>query len=562
MYSPELQPSNVTSGFYVNTTYKAWNLASGVPKTSYSIAMAIYQNQTSSMSAWESSFNTVVQSMNDTQDDTIAWWHNFWDRSYIVINENAGPTDAGFVTGKNYQIFRYMQGCNAQSDWPMRFNGGLFTFDPVFVNSEAPYTPDFRRWTGGVFTAQNQRLVYWPLLKSGDFDLMMSEFEFYRRITSNAKLRGRYYFGINATVFTEQIESFGLPNIFEYHTTGRPSSSYPLSPGSEFPLGIEFNDWLEWLQDTANEFVDMILQANMYSGLDVTPYLDFIESQLQWFDIFYQRFHATVDTYPRVASPLDTSSSSGNGNGPLIIYPGAGCETYKSAYNPASTISGLKKVLSDLLQVSPAYISGNTSYYEGYLARVPAVQWRLQQDHLCISPAQAYSRIQNVEIPQLYPVFPWGEYGLGCPNLTIAIDTYLYDTETQAFHDNVGWKQDVIWMARMGLTNNATNLTISRWADSEVFRFPVFKGPNFDWAPDINHYGVASIALQEMLLQTYAKNNTELRLLGAWPEDWSVSFKLYAPFNTTVEANVTAGQVTSMMLTPSSRESDVVYGQS
>jgi hypothetical protein len=203
-------------------------------------------------------------------------------------------------------------------------------------------------------------------------------------------------------------------------------------------LGIEFNDWLEWLQDTANEFVDMILQANMYSGLDVAPYMDFIESQLQWFDIFYQRFHSTVDTYSRMASPINTTASSGNGNGPLIIYPGSGCETYKAAYNPASTISGLRKVLSDLLQVAPAYVSGNTSYYEGYLERVPAVQWRLQQGQLCISPAQAYSRIQNVEIPQLYPVFPWGEYGLGLPNLTVAINTYLYDTETQAFHDNVG----------------------------------------------------------------------------------------------------------------------------
>jgi hypothetical protein len=59
-----------------------------------------------------------------------------------------------------------------------------------------------------------------------------------------------------------------------------------------------------------------------------------------------------------------------------------------------------------------------------------------------------------------------------------------------------GWKQDVIWMARMGLIKEATNLTVSRWADSTVSRFPVFKGPNRDWAPDMNHFGSASIALQ------------------------------------------------------------------
>jgi hypothetical protein len=117
-------------------------------------------------------------------------------------------------------------------------------------------------------------------------------------------------------------------------------------------------------------------------------------------------------------------------------------------------------------------------------------------------------------------------------------------------------------MARFGLTANATNLTIDRWSNSEVFRFPVFKGPNFDWAPDINHFGVASIALQEMLLQTYAQNNTEIRLLGAWPKEWDVNFKLYAPLNTTVEASVVGGEITSLTLTPSSRQKDVVYGQS
>lgn len=114
----------------------------------------------------------------------------------------------------------------------------------------------------------------------------------------------------------------------------------------------------------------------------------------------------------------------------------------------------------------------------------------------------------------------------------------------------------------MGLTPNATNMTISRWANSTVYRFPVFKGPNFDWAPDINHYGVASIALQEMLLQTFARNNTQIRLLGAWPADWSARFKLYAPMNTTVEAEVSAGKgVTSLTVRPESRERDVVYGQ-
>ena len=136
----------------------------------------------------------------------------------------------------------------------------------------------------------------------------------------------------------------------------------------------------------------------------------------------------------------------------------------------------------DLLDVNPAYQYGSQSYYESYLGRVPDTPLRLQQGHQCISPAVAYTRVQNSEIPQLYPVFPWGEYGLGLPNLTNAINTWLYDTETQTFHGDIGWKQDQIWQARMGMTENATANTESRFADSTSFRFPAFKGPNFDWA--------------------------------------------------------------------------------
>ena len=38
-------------------------------------------------------------------------------------------------------------------------------------------------------TAQNQRLVYWPMLKSGDFDMMPSQFDFYNRMLKKAELR-------------------------------------------------------------------------------------------------------------------------------------------------------------------------------------------------------------------------------------------------------------------------------------------------------------------------------------------------------------------------------------
>ncbi|KEY70712.1 hypothetical protein S7711_09880 [Stachybotrys chartarum IBT 7711] len=291
----------------------------------------------------------------------------------------------------------------------------------------------------------------------------------------------------------------------------------------------------------------MILLANLYSGFDVKPYLPFIENQLAWFDQFYQKQLSSTDVFP--LNGLD-------GDEKLVLYPAAGAETYMNAYNPSSTISGLRKVIRDLLEVGEFEVE-DRNYYEGFLNRIPATPLRTQQGHTTISPALAYSRIRNSETTQLYPVFPWGEYGLGLPNLTVALDTWTYDTETQGFKQNYGWKQGNIWLARMGVTDEAAKMTEERFADSTQFRFPTFKGPHFDWVPDMNHYGSSAIGLREQLMQTTAGDS--IRLLGAWPDRWSARFKLWAPGDTTVAGVVEAGEVSDLVVQPESRLGDIVY---
>lgn len=109
----------------------------------------------------------------------------------------------------------------------------------------------------------------------------------------------------------------------------------------------------------------------------------------------------------------------------------------------------------------------------------------------------------------------------------------------------------------MGLETVTTNLTTSRFLDSTTYRFPAFKGPHFDWTPDINHYGTSAIGLQEQLIQTWYNNS--IRLLPAWPDRWNVSFKLYAPQQTLVEGNVINGNMTQLFVQPAHRMADVVY---
>jgi hypothetical protein len=63
------------------------------------------------------------------------------------------------------------------------------------------------------------------------------------------------------------------------------------------------------------------------------------------------------------------------------------------------------------------------------------------------------------------------------------------------------------------------------------------------------------IGLQEMLLQTDGK---KILLFPAWPKDWNVSFKLHAPYNTTIEGILKDGKLQYLQVIPVSRKSDLL----
>jgi hypothetical protein len=243
-----LRTAGVTSGYYVNSSFKSWSLRSTEEKKSFDLTLVAHTNQTATHDDWETQLLSIdAAATTEAQDETIAWWHSFWNRSYIFINADSSDSDPSFQVGRNYQLFRYMLACNAGSKWPSKFNGALFTFDPVYVNPDYPFSPDFRLWGGGTYTAQNQRLEYWPLLKTGDLDIMIPQFNFYQRIVPTSLVRGRIYYDINQSWLTEQIDHSGLPQIFNFNAdrfiyqTKRPSSFNP---------GLEFNAWTIWLSDT------------------------------------------------------------------------------------------------------------------------------------------------------------------------------------------------------------------------------------------------------------------------------------------------------------------------
>ena len=514
-------------GKYLSTPFAAWKLKSLKPELKHTVKVVLHTATTSSITKWSNELNDIKNKPN-LQKESLRWWNEYWQRSFVFLNSADSVVNQ---IGKNYQLFRYMLGCNALGTSPTKFNGGLFTYDPQLTDTTFKYTPDFRNWGGGTHTAQNQRLVYWPMLKSGDYELMKPQFDFYLKALKNAELRTKEAWGHKGASFTEQIENFGLPNPAEY------GWKRPLG----FNQGMEYNAWLEYEWDTALEFCQMILETEKYNNQEINQYVPLIESCLTFF-----KEHYTYLAKQRGNKALDA-------NGHLILYPGSAAETYKMAYNSTSTITALKTVLNSLVK-SPSINEEKRKEWQLMLATIPPINFREFNGKTTIAPAKLWERINNTESPQLYPVFPWGVYGLGKPGLDTAINTYLYDTDVLKFRGYVGWKQDNIFAARLGLTQEAAKLTSLKLKNSDK-RFPAFWGPGYDWTPDHNWGGSGMIGLQEMLMQC---DGEKIYLFAAWPKQWDVHFKLHAPYQTTVEAVLKDGKLQDLKVFPTSRTKDII----
>ncbi len=546
------------NGKYGETPYRAWKIRSISPATNHQIKIFMHTSQTEGIANWQKELDEFIASNKNSDESAweqnINWWNEFWDRSKIIINESKGEKDSAWQASRNYTLFRYQLACNATGEWPTRFNGGLFTYDPIFVDhrSSSPmfYNPDFRAW--GAWTAQNQRLVYWPMLMCGDYDMMKPQFNFYRDNLPNTVARTFDSWGIEGCSFCEQIGSGGLP-IGSHYGWEPPYGKRP----AEKEMGL--SDLHATYYTTQLEFAYMINEMYRYSGENISSYIPFIKQSV----IFHFEYFQMLQKQ-RTGKPYDDK-------GFLNIEPSHALETYHGK-NATDVISALRVNLECLINLPDKWVSAEEKKkFSEWLTRLPDINYRMRNGYKTISPLEEDKKtISNYELPQLYPVFPWGIYGIGKPDLDVAINTWHYGIDLWPGDTTwmpgksfwFGWTQQAIMLARMGLTSEAKEYMLKKMMNARVnndknefMRFPTFWGPGFDWTPDHNHGGSGMKALQEMLMQT---PDEKICILPAWPKEWDVDFKLHAPQNTTVSCSFKNGKIVELKVVPESRKKDII----
>ncbi len=532
LYLPGMEYTGAREGRYQDTPYTAFVYRPGEAVCEYHMQAVLGWEQTEEISHWRKRLEAVCRAANEDLEGQRArarkWWRDYFEKSYIRIQPLSGEKDSDGMwrIGRNYQLFRYMAGCNYFGYWPTKFNGGLFTFDPGIIKNtewwdgELRFTPDYRLWGGGSHTIQNQRLVYWPMLKSGDGEVMVQQFNLFNRALETAKMRARFFYGVEGAFYAEQMGIYGLCNTCDHGWDNRTGVPVPQ---------------IKYLFSNNLEIALLILEYHAFTGADIEEYMEFIDQVVMFYDGFYPE---------------------NDDRGKMVMYPANALETYHVVKNPIDGIAGLRCLLPRLLELPREYADDERKErWRRLLDRTPPVRTKIFNDEEILAYADTESDIHNCELPEMYTVFPYDLYGIGKDHIELAKRTMRHAFHTEEMRSHVSWHYTGIEYARLGMLPEALEFLERKMADGP-HRFPAFWGPGHDWTPDHNWGGTGEIQLQEMLMQTRGK---KIYLFPCWPAWCDVEFKLHAPGRTVLSCSLKNGKIEYLKVFPEERKADIVF---
>ena len=532
------------------------------------LSVRVLSSQTPTLAEW---FAALEQPVTSDWKAHCQWWDAFWDRSYIVVagcgtgtfnldqyrfeqfpqasqayaghNLIAAVTNAFQIT-QRYALERFCEAIASRGAVPPPYNGSIFTMDmPAgvlgFNGPKAhPVSADQRDWAFLSFMWQNTRHPYWAMPTRGDFDTMLPGMQFVRAGLDIGRDRSRNIFQHDGAFIMEagwwhNVGAFNWKNVprhLRYHFLATLETTAMMC------------DYFEHTRDQT--FLDNIL-------------LPCADEFIKFYELQFPRRDAA---------------------GKMIMAPAAVVETYQPVTNPNTEITALRYVLTKLLSFN--ICAERASHWAKLLNEMPGLPTRRIRGMDLLAVGDDYSAGREIcESPELYSVYPFRQAWLGTPDrLALARQSFhvrttsLDGTDDKQPVETGGWQAAPVQAAYLGLAREAARLVSINFNDRFIAwhgnvdphapfptrpraRFPAFWETKMDGTPDNDHGANSVNALQSMLLQS---DGQKIYLLPAWPEDWDVSFKLWANDHTTVECVYRGGQVRRLKVTPASRAVDVV----
>jgi len=452
-----------------------------------------------------------------------AWWREFWQRSWIIVR---GDDDAERIT-RCYALQRYLFACGGRGNAPAKFNGSIFN-----VEGENRYgkfeSADYRCW-GAMYWLQNTRFLYWPLLACGDFEMMRPLFKMVMEALPLLRHRVRAYFNHGGAILPECMYFWGL----------YPNASY----GREYPgkpRGEVENRYFRNHFEGSLELAVMMVEYFRY-----TTDKSFLADTLLLFASEVLTFY--FEHFPR------------DEHGRLLLSHINAMESFFDVTNPAQDIAGLAALLDGLLAIEHENASAQRPLWQELRAMVPPIPVTGTGADRKIPVAQVMhdQTPYNVEVPELWTVFPFRAFGVGKDELELARNTYRH----RRIRKHECWHHDDLIAAYLGMAEDAGRMLSERFdpdVHTEPAHFPVFWKSQNDWCPDMDHGGVGMLTLQSMLLQSLSD---KLVLMPAWPRRWNAHFRLHAPDGIALEGQVQNGDVHWLRCDPAKRRGDVEIAQ-
>jgi hypothetical protein len=433
------------------------------------------------------------------------WWHGFWARSWICTS--------GFKDARDVNTFhclqRYVNACTGRSRVPIHFNGSVF-------NVSEKGNPDYKKW-GQAYWMCNTRPIYWPMLETGDFDLMQPFFNMYGRpevqeanrkqALKEFKIKGGYIHEVSNRTGCAHFDAWPFPD-YQWHY---------FSSGLEY-LAIAIDYWsisgdTECLEtNIIPTACDLVLFYRNYGKMGA-------DGKLHWEDI-------------------------------------NALETFWRASDPACDVGGLMWVIQNLLKLDGLLLPESARrLFEEMQELLPPLPSVTEDGNTRILPCLVDENYKNMENPELYCVFPYRLFTVGKPGLDIGRNTWKHRKYGRPHAKSYwGWWQNGIQSAYLGWPEKASVDLLNRIHHPRSFRFPAFHDYG-DWPPSQDYAGCVMKVLHAMLIQA---DDGRIFLFPAWPDDWDVSFRLYLPEQTQIAVRYENRRITYISVNPERRYKDVM----